>query len=228
MAASMLPVNPRGPAALPRRERARATRLRITKAASALFCDRGYTGTTMADIAEAAGVAVQTVYFNFHTKNEVLSSTYDLAVLGEGDRSPPARQPWYLAALAEPDVRTAVRWVVEGIGEIVRQAAPLDLAVRMAAESDPDVARFVLGNEQLRIDGYREVVAFLRAKSDLRPELTPERAADLMLLLVGPAAYRALVSERGWSHAEWVDWTTTAFLEQIHGVRVGEPASGAG
>lgn len=224
----MLPVKPQGSAALPRRERARATRLRITKAASALFCDRGYTGTTMTDIAAAAGVAVQTVYFIFHTKNEVLSSTYELAVLGEGDPSPPARQPWYRSAIAEPDVRRAVRWVVEGAGDIVRRAAPLDLAVRVAAESDPDVARFVLGNEQLRVDGYREVVEFLRAKSELRPELTPERAADLMLLLVGPAAYRALVSERGWSHAEWVDWTATAFLEQVFGVRVGEPPSGSG
>ena len=224
----MLPVKPRGPAALPRRERARATRLRITKAASALFCDRGYTGTTMADIAEAAGVAVQTVYFTFHTKNEVLSSTYELAVLGEGDPAPPDLQPWYLSAIAEPDVRKAVRLVVEGAGEIVRRAAPLDLAVRAAAESDPDVARFVRSNEQLRVDGYREVVDFLRAKAELRPELTPERATDLMLLLVSPAAYRALVAERAWSHAEWVDWTTTGFLEQVFGVRVSEAPSGSG
>ena len=220
----MSPVKPQVPTPLPRRERARATRLRITKAASVLFCERGYTATTMADIAEAAGVAVQTVYFAFHTKNEVLSSTYELAVLGEGDPSPPAMQPWYLDAIAEPDVRRAVRGVVEGAGEIVRRATPLDRAVRVAAESDPDVARFILGNEQLRVDGYREVIAFLRAKSELRPELTPVRATDLMLLLVGPAAYRALVSERGWTHAEWVDWTTTAFLEQVFGVRVSDPA----
>ncbi len=49
---------------LTRRDRARATRLRITKAAYALFCERGYSGTTMIDIADAAGVAVQTVYFS--------------------------------------------------------------------------------------------------------------------------------------------------------------------
>jgi AcrR family transcriptional regulator len=42
------------------------------KAAFALFCEHGYTGTTMAHIAEAAGVAVQTVYFTFHTKAAVL------------------------------------------------------------------------------------------------------------------------------------------------------------
>jgi AcrR family transcriptional regulator len=50
-----------------RHERAPATRQRITRVAYALFSERGYAETTMAEIAEAAGVAVQTVYFAFHT-----------------------------------------------------------------------------------------------------------------------------------------------------------------
>ena len=70
-----------------RRDRARATRLRITRAAYDLFCERGYTATTMAEIAESAGVAVQTVYFAFHTKSELLSRTYDFAVRARASRS---------------------------------------------------------------------------------------------------------------------------------------------
>ena len=215
----MAPVNPRNPTRNPRRERARATRLRITRAAHALFCERGYTGTTMADIADAAGVAVQTVYFTFHTKSDVLSSTYDLAVLGEGNPAPPERQSWYLQAVAEPDVAKAVAWVVEGIGEILGRAALLDLVVRTAAESDPDAARFLQHNDRLRVDGYRALLERLSAKAELRAGLTVERATHVMLLLVGPAAHRALVAEAGWSHAEWVSWTTTALLEQVFGVR---------
>src|SRR5215212_2657176 len=83
------------PAPTSRRDRARATRLRITKAAYTLFCERGYAGTTMGDIAHAAGVAVQTVYFAFHTKSELLSRAYDFAVLGEADPVPPERAMWY-------------------------------------------------------------------------------------------------------------------------------------
>jgi AcrR family transcriptional regulator len=56
-----------------RRDRADATRLRIVKAAYELFCERGYAGTMLSDVAAAAGVAVQTVRFNFHTKGELLS-----------------------------------------------------------------------------------------------------------------------------------------------------------
>ncbi len=219
MGGAMAPVKHPDPARPSRRERARATRLRITRAAYALFCDRGYMGTTMADIADAAGVAVQTVYFTFHTKGEVLTSTYELAVLGEGDPTPPPLQPWYTRAVAEPDVTTALRSIVEGAAEIVRRVTPLDLVVRAAAESDPDTARILRHNEQLRVDGYREMVDLLRAKSGLRRGLTPERATHVLLLYVGPAAYRALVEDCAWTHAEWVDWTTETVLEQVCGVR---------
>jgi AcrR family transcriptional regulator len=206
----------------PRRERSRATRQRIAKAAFSLFCDRGYTGTTMADIAAAAGVAVQTVYFTFHTKTEVLNSTYELAVLGDGAPMPPQEQPWYRQAVAEPDVATAVRLVVEGTGEIVRRVAQLDLVVRTAAETDPEAELFLRRNEQMRVDGYREMIDVLCGKSGLRPSLTAERAADLMLLLVGPAAYRALVADRGWSQTEWVAGMSTILLEQLFGLHEGE------
>jgi AcrR family transcriptional regulator len=202
-----------------RRQRALATRLRITKAAGVLFCERGYTGTTMADIADAAGVAVQTVYFVFHTKSDVLNSTYDLAVLGEGDQTPPQAQEWYRRAVAEPNVATAVRAVVEGAGEIVRRVAPLDLAVRTAAASDPDAAQFLARNERLRLEGYREMVDFLATKSPLRAGLAAERATDVLLLLLGPAAYRTLVVDRGWSHAEWVAWSSEALTEQLFGIQ---------
>jgi AcrR family transcriptional regulator len=201
-----------------RRERAEATRLRIAKAAGVLFCERGYTGTTMADIADAAGVAVQTVYLIFHTKSDVLSTTYDVAVLGEGDPASPLAQEWYRRAVSERDTVAAVRAVVEGAGEIVRRVAPLDLAVRTAAASDPDAARFLAQNERMRLEGYREMVDFLSTKSALRAGQSAERATDVLLLLLGPAAYRTLVADRGWSHAEWVAWSSEALTEQLFGI----------
>jgi AcrR family transcriptional regulator len=217
----MDPVKSRDRGGSPRRQRAQATRLRITKAASVLFCERGFAGTTMADIAAAADVAVQTVYFVFHTKTDVLSSAYDLAVLGGRDPAPPQAQEWYRRAVAEPSVALAVRAVVEGAGEIVRRVAPLDLAVRTAAASDPDAGRFLTRNEQMRADGYREMIDLLHTKSPLRATLSVERATDVLLLLVSPTAYRALVAERGWTHDEWVAWTSGAVTEQVFGLQDG-------
>jgi AcrR family transcriptional regulator len=201
----------------PPRARSRATRLRITKAATSLFGDRGYTGTTMADIAEAAGVAVQTVYFVFHTKTEVLNSAYGLAVMGEDQPAVPQQQAWYREAVAEPDVTTAIQLVVRGLAEILRRVAPLDRAVRTAAASDPDAASFLAQNEAWRAEGYREMVSFLRTKRAIRAEVTEDRAIDVMLFLASPGGYRTLVTERGWTHDEWIAWTSVALAEQLFG-----------
>ncbi|HEY4419314.1 MAG TPA: helix-turn-helix domain-containing protein, partial [Pseudonocardia sp.] len=55
-----------------RTERAMATRARIIEAAGPLFVRDGYLETTMAGIARAAGVAVQTLYLSFGSKVAVL------------------------------------------------------------------------------------------------------------------------------------------------------------
>jgi AcrR family transcriptional regulator len=202
-----------------RRARAQATRLRITKAAYTLFCERGYAGTTMADIAEAAGVAVQTVYFTFHTKSELLSRAYDFAVLGEGEPGgehlPPEQQVWYAKMTAETDVTKAVRHVAEGVGAILTRATPLDTVVRASAGGDPDTARVRAFHERWRAEGYRAMLRILVAKSALRAGITPERATHLLLLYLGMDVYRVLVHDFGWTHDDWIDWTVATVAEQV-------------
>jgi AcrR family transcriptional regulator len=191
--------------------------LRIARAAYERFCERGYSGTTMADVARAAGVAVQTVYFAFHTKAELLGGAYDLAVLGELDPRPPNLQPWYLAAAAEPDFCLALRALARGVGEIVRRAAPLETVVRETGRDDPESEAVWEHHEQLRVDGYRAMVALLRAKAPLAPGVTIEIATDLFLFHLGPHAYRGLVMDRGWSHDAWVEWASTSIDRQVFG-----------
>jgi len=182
---------------LTRRDRARATRLRITKAAYTLFCERGYAGTTMNDIAEAAGVAVQTVYFTFHTKSELLSRAYDYAVLGDGEPVPPDKTAWYMRMTEETDITAALRHAVEGVGEIMKRATPLDTVVRAGAGSDPDTAAVRDFHERWRAQGYGAIVEILTAKSALRVGLSKERATQLLLLYLGMDVYRVLVLDFG-------------------------------
>jgi AcrR family transcriptional regulator len=205
-------------AAPTRRERARTTRLRITKAAYTLFCERGYAGTTMGDIADAAGVAVQTVYFTFHTKSELLSRAYDFAVLGEGDPVPPERSAWYEKMSRESDLTAALRHAVKGIGEILTRATPLDTVVRAGAGSDPDTARVRALHEGWRAQGYRAIIDILGTKTALRSGVSPERATDLLLLYVGMDVYRVLVLDLGWTHVDWLDWTVATVADQLFAV----------
>jgi AcrR family transcriptional regulator len=205
------------PTKLTRRGRAKATQWRIVKAAYTLFCERGYAGTTMAEIAAAAGVAVQTVYFTFHTKPALLSRAYDFAVMGDEEPLPPEKQPWYQAMIREPDASKALRHFVTGVGEITRRVTPLELVARVAADSDPDTAKVMAFHEGWRAEGYRGILGLLAAKAELRPGLTPERATDLLLLYVGMDVYHALVEGRGWTHDEWADWAIAALAEQVFG-----------
>lgn len=67
--------------------RRRETALRIVEAAGALFGERGVSATTVADICERAGVARQTFFNHFSTKQEVAD---ELARIGHD---------WFLEAL---------------------------------------------------------------------------------------------------------------------------------
>jgi AcrR family transcriptional regulator len=217
MTAAMLAVKRSAPPKVSRRERAKATHWRIVKAAYTLFCARGYAGTTMAQIAEAAGVAVQTVYFTFHTKSALLSRAYDFAVMGEHEPLAPDKQSWYGAMTAEPDVMQALRHLVMGLGEITRRVTPLYLVARVAADGDPDTARVMAFHERGRADGSRQLLELLRAKAEFRPGLSLKRATDLLLLFVGMDVYHVLVGGQGWSHEEWADWTVSTVTEQVFG-----------
>jgi AcrR family transcriptional regulator len=203
------------PTRLSRRDQAKATQWRIMTAAYTLFCEQGYAATTMAQIAEVAGVAVQTVYFTFHTKPALLSRAYEVAVGGEPEPVIPEQQPWYAQMLAEPDITVALRAFVTGVGQIMRRVTPLYFAARVAADADADAARVMAFNENGRADGYREALELLRTKAAFRPGLSLERATDLLLLFVGMDVYHALVDGRDWSHEEWIEWTVSAVAEQI-------------
>jgi TetR/AcrR family transcriptional regulator of autoinduction and epiphytic fitness len=198
-----------------RRQRAEATQRRIARAAYTLFCEQGYGATTMAQVAEAAGVAIQTVYFAFHTKAGLLSSAYGVAVGGVEEPVIPEQQPWFAEMTAEADISKALRHLVTGSGEIMRRVTPLYFAARVAADADPEAGRVMAFHEKDRAESYRGLVEFLRTKSELRPGVSLERATDLLLLFVGMDVYNALVGGRGWSHDEWIDWTVSVVAEQI-------------
>ncbi len=211
-------VNPPSPGLPPRRARAEATQWRIVKAAFGLFCERGYVGTTMMQIAEAAGVAVQTVYFTFNTKAAVLSRAYDFAVTGEGEPQLPWDQQWYREMVAATDVVEALRHLVSGAGDITRRLTPLYVVASGSATGDPEVAAVVDRHERWRVEGYRDMLEVLRAKAPLRADLDTQRANDLLLLYAGMDVYHSLVEVQGWSHDEWDTWTRSTLADQLFGI----------
>jgi AcrR family transcriptional regulator len=197
-----------------RRDRAQATRLRMLRAAHELFCEHGYAGTRMTDVAEAAGVAVQTVYFTFHTKAELLQACYERGVLGEEDPLPPPRQPWYLAMLEATTADECIRLFVAGNGSIVERVAVLDEVVRSATH-EPDAVAVRTRSEGLRREGYGDVIQHIATTFGLRKGLDAHSATDVLLTLAGPAVYRTLVVDYDWPHEKYVDWLSNTLAQEL-------------
>ncbi len=194
-----------------RRERAERTRTAVIRAAHAAFVERGYAGTRMVDVAQAAGVAVQTVYFIFHTKPELLAACYDRAVLGDEDPTPPAEQPWYAALLAAASAEESVAHFVAGNTAICERVALLDDTVR-AAVHEPEAIDVHQRTQRLRREGYQRLVRHWAKSFGLRPGLTQATAVDLLLMLSGPGTYRELVIEDGWTAHAYRAWLRDELL----------------
>lgn len=196
---------------LTRRERAERTRSAVIRAAHTAFIERGYAGTRMVDVARAAGVAVQTVYFIFHTKPELLAACYDRAVLGDPNPAPPPEQPWYAALLAAASAQESVAHFVAGNTAICERVALLDDTVR-AAVHEPEAVEVHQRSQRLRRDGYQRLVRHWAKTFGLRPGLTQPTAVDLLLMLSGPGAYRELVIEDGWTTHAYRSWLRDELL----------------
>ena len=67
------------------------TRDEVLRAGSELFRETGWTGTTLAAIAERAGVSVETVYKSFGVKAGLVRALYERGLAGRGPRPAPDR-----------------------------------------------------------------------------------------------------------------------------------------
>jgi AcrR family transcriptional regulator len=76
-----------------RAKRVARTEAQLIEAASVLFCDQGYVATTLAQIAERAGVAARTVYVRFGTKAALFSRVIDQALVGDAEPVDVAHRP---------------------------------------------------------------------------------------------------------------------------------------
>lgn len=195
-----------------RREQAAATRERIIRAAMEVFTEAGYSGSRMSDIADRASVAVQTVYFVFHTKAELLQACFDFAVLGP-ERLPPTEQQFFADLLAARSGRAALAAFVRGNTEILRRAAAIK-EVAESASHEPDAGAVVAHSERLRRAGMAQIVGLLADRFGLRAGLSTDDAVDLLLMLTSSATFLTL-RRYGWSEEKYADWLTDTLARQL-------------
>lgn len=192
-----------------REESARRTRQAIVTAACDLFTARGYTATSLADIAAAAGVARPTVFAAFGSKPALLRQVLDQALAGDDEPVPVADRPWFRPVWDAPTQQGVLHAYAEVCTLIGGRAASAFEAVRRAADASPEAGELWETLQRNRRAGADMVVRHLQARGPLGAGLTTESATDLLWIFNDPAHYDALVHRCRWPETAFTAWLSS-------------------
>ena len=212
-------VKPRSPKrrydATRRRAAAAQTRRTIVAAARGLFLERGYAATTMPAIAEAAGVALDTVYEAIGPKPALFRHLIELAISGEDEPVPAEERNYVRAIRAEPDPRRKLALYARAVGAIQPRLAPLFGVLREAARAESELAALWTEIAERRAANMRLLVAEVAAAGGLRAGVTVDEAADFVWATNAPEFYLLLVGERGWDPERFERWLTELWVRTL-------------
>lgn len=198
-----------------RREQAAETRRRILEGAGALFEERGYAATTIAAIAEEAGVALKTVYVVFETKSGVLRALWNLSLRGDEADAPVAERAWYQEVLDEPDPGRQLDLNARNSRVVKLRIANVMEVIRAGASVDPDIEALWGRIQEEFHANQRAIVEKLAEKKALARGLDVDRAADILWALNHPSVWQLLVVERGWAPEEYERWFAETARTQL-------------
>ncbi|MFF5265250.1 TetR/AcrR family transcriptional regulator [Actinomadura viridis] len=198
-----------------RTERSRRTREKIVEAARELFVAHGYGATSLREVADLAGVAVQTVYFVFGNKRTLFKDVVDATIAGDTEPVALMDREWFSAACAAPTAAEQLRAHVRGTCEILGRVAPIMPLISAAAATDPEIAAQWPAGPDPRYTVHHAAAEALAGKADVRPGISVTMAADLLFGLLSPQLYLIFVQDRGWSPGRWEEWAYATLAAQL-------------
>jgi AcrR family transcriptional regulator len=205
------PVKKRRYDASTRRAASAATRQRILDAARDLLIDRGYRNTTIAAIAERAEVNVDTVYELVGRKPVLLRELIEQAISGTDHAVTAEERAYVLAIRTEPDPRAKLTIYAKATRENQQRLAPLFLALRDASSTEPEAQDVWQEISDRRAANMRKFVEELQNTGQLRPDLPPGQAADVVWATNSSELFVMLTIERGWPADRYERWLADAW-----------------
>jgi AcrR family transcriptional regulator len=158
----------------------------------------------MAEIAEAAGVTRQLLYFHFENRTALL---VELSRILDAE----ARTPQLQATIDNaPDGRAALRAAVRVQAAIKPKIHGLATSLELLRPTDEAAAAACDEREAARLDRCRAVIDRLFADGSLSLNWSRPAAAALLWSMTSLRSWEDLVTRRGWSSATWTKRTTAA------------------
>jgi AcrR family transcriptional regulator len=189
-----------------RQAQVRATRLRITEAAKALFIARGYPATTLEAVADAADTSLPTLYRLFSSKPALLKAVLDVSFGGDDQPVAFGDRPDVQAARAETDPRALIAAFARIGRDFMVRSSAIMRVLATAAAVDPDAAQLMEEIRRQRHAGQSRIVAALDALDALDPDLETSEATDIAYAALSPEVHHILTAERGWTADQYEQW----------------------
>ncbi|PZS18746.1 MAG: TetR/AcrR family transcriptional regulator [Pseudonocardiales bacterium] len=200
----------------PRRvEQAAATRAAVLSAARELFVTNGYSATTIADIAARARVSLDTIYATVGRKPALLRELVETAISGTAQAVPAEQRDYVTRIGAAATAIDKITIYAQALAAIQQRMAPVFLALRDAAATDPDCAALWAEIAKRRATNMRAFAADLRSTGQLRDDLTDDQVADIIWSMNAAEYWDLLVRERAWTPDQFRDWITDAWARLL-------------
>jgi AcrR family transcriptional regulator len=193
----------------PRRQQAAAaTREAIIEAAQELFACQGYARTTVAQVAEAAQVAANTVYTSVGGKSQLLAA---ITESGTGD---PDVADTLTAVARTTDPAEVIRLTAAGTRRVNQRRTKAVAVLLDSAQADPAAAEML----RVTVRYYRDTLTTLAGRLEDLGAVEPtdlNRAADVFWYLFGWTSWRTLITDLGWSWDEAEQWLAQQGIDAL-------------
>ena len=201
------------------RSKRRPTGHAVLEAAAQLLIDKGYSQTTMAAVARAAGVSVETVYKTFGNKPALVRQVLGTAVVGDDETVALMDRADMRAALRAPTGAQILAAFAEASIDILARLGPLLATLLVAARAgEPELREIAEQAGKQRLTDLTRVIDAIAATGDLRADLDAARAADVLWSIGSPEVYLQLTADRGWfrltDYRTWLAETLQATLPE--------------
>lgn len=185
-----------------RERQAEFSRNEILLAARRLFAERGFTRTTVRDIARAAGVSPQTVYDSIGSKQALVARLNDLidseagigAIIGPVAAS---GDPHQVSALPARITRS----MLENCGDIIR-------AVVTGAAAEPEIQAVLEEGHRRHLEGTRTIVRLLQDMKALASTADSAATSETLAAITDFRFALVLRESYGWSLDRIEEWMT--------------------
>ena len=209
------PVNRRPYNAPLRAAKAAETRRRIVTAAHELFTTGGYLGTTVDEVAAAAGVSRPTVFVSVGGKPELLKLARDYAIAGDDRPVPMPERAMFVEVWNEPDPSRTLALFARNMRRIYIRVAELEHVLQAAAQTDPDLTLLAETSLQQRRHGCTLLARNVADKTDLRDGLSVRAAGDAVYALASPDVFRLLTRVCAWSTRRYESWLAGSLQREL-------------